>query len=178
VAGAPIVPDAPVVPGALAVEDVVLLVLHEEIGPRATVTTLLHPLGGAVLVDLALLGRIGTAGPAIVALGHGPLPDPLLRSAHDITHVTPPSSPDGVTSRICPADTGDEAAAWWSARLRAQPVRCRPPGHATRTASSSPNTQVVGSVLPRELWARAPARVTSIAAHRLPGRRPIVGTQE
>ena len=89
VAGAPIVPDAPVVPDALVVEDVVLLVLHEEIGPRATVTTLLHALGGAVLVDLALLGRIGTAGPAIVALGHGPLPDPLLRSAHDIVARRP-----------------------------------------------------------------------------------------
>lgn len=97
-AGALIVPDA------LVVEDVMLLVLHEEVGPRATATTLLHTLGGAVLVDLALLGRIGTAGPAgdggadggspgrggaVVALGHGPLPDPLLRSAHDIVARRP-----------------------------------------------------------------------------------------
>lgn len=80
---------APIVPDALVVEDVMLLVLHEEVGPPATVTTLLQTLGGAVLVDLALLGRIGTAGPAIVALGHGSLPDPLLRSAHDIVARRP-----------------------------------------------------------------------------------------
>ena len=82
-------PGLRIVPGALVVEDVMVLVLHEEVGPPATAAALLHTLGGAVLVDLALHGRIGTAGPAIVALGHGPLSESLLRSAHDIVARRP-----------------------------------------------------------------------------------------
>lgn len=83
------VPGPLIVPGPLVVEDVMLLVLHQQVGPPATAATLLHTLGGAVLVDLALLGRVGTAGPAVVAVGHGPLPDALLRGAHDIVARRP-----------------------------------------------------------------------------------------
>ncbi|MGH3917021.1 MAG: GPP34 family phosphoprotein, partial [Pseudonocardiaceae bacterium] len=43
----------------LIVEDVMLL-LHDETGTPATAATLLHALGGAVLVELAPQGRIGT----------------------------------------------------------------------------------------------------------------------
>ena len=68
--------------GPLIVEDVVLLLLHDEVGPPATATTLLHTLGGAVLVDLALRGRAATDGPTVVALGDDPPTDPVLRSAH------------------------------------------------------------------------------------------------
>lgn len=77
------------VPDALVAEDVMLLVLHQEIGPAAPAATVLHALGGALLVDLALLDRVGTAGSAVVALGHGPLPDVLLRSAQDIVARRP-----------------------------------------------------------------------------------------
>jgi len=44
----------------------------------------------AVLVELALLGRVetdegssGLNGPKVIAVGDGPLPDPLLQSAYD-----------------------------------------------------------------------------------------------
>lgn len=56
------------------------LLLHDEIVPPSTAATLLHTLGGAVLVDLARQGRVTADGPAVVALGQGPA-DPLLRSA-------------------------------------------------------------------------------------------------
>ncbi len=67
--------------GPLIVEDVVLLLLHDEVGPPATATTLLHALGGAVLVDLAHRGLVATDGPTVVALGDDPPTDPVLRSA-------------------------------------------------------------------------------------------------
>lgn len=66
--------------GPLIVEDVVLLLLHDGVGPPATATTLLHALGGAVLVDLAHRGLVGADGPVVVALGDPPT-DPVLRSA-------------------------------------------------------------------------------------------------
>lgn len=69
--------------GPLIVEDVVLLLLHDGIGPPATAATLLHTLGGAVLVDLAHQDRVAVDGPTVVALGDGAPTDPLLRSAHE-----------------------------------------------------------------------------------------------
>ncbi len=69
-----------------------LLLLHEEVGSPAPATTLLHTLGAAVLADLALLGRVGMAGPAVVALGDRPPPDALLRSALDMVAAGPARS--------------------------------------------------------------------------------------
>jgi hypothetical protein len=73
----------------LIAEDVALLLLHDGPGAPVATTTLLHVLGGAVLVELGLRGRIGVDGavtgpgrPVAVATGAGPLPDPLLARAH------------------------------------------------------------------------------------------------
>lgn len=74
----------------LIVEDLLLLMLDDETGTPAGAGTLHYPLGGAVLVELALLGRVeaeagrgGLNGPKVSAVGAGPLPDPLLQSAYD-----------------------------------------------------------------------------------------------
>jgi len=73
----------------LIVEDLMLLMLDDRTGTPAGAGTLHYALGGAVLVELALLGRIdtdgtgGLSGPKVLAVGEGPLPDPLLQSAHD-----------------------------------------------------------------------------------------------
>ncbi len=73
----------------LIVEDLMLLMLDDKTGTPAGAGTLHYALGGAVLVELALLGRIETDGagalngPKVLAVGEGPLPDPLLQSAHD-----------------------------------------------------------------------------------------------
>lgn len=74
----------------LIVEDLLLLMLDDETGTPAGAGTLHYPLGGAVLVELALLGRVeiedghgGLNGPKVSASGEGPLPDPLLQSAYD-----------------------------------------------------------------------------------------------
>ena len=74
----------------LIVEDLLLLMLDDETGTPAGAGTLHYPLGGAVLVELALLGRVeieeghgGLNGPKVSATGEGPLADPLLQSAYD-----------------------------------------------------------------------------------------------
>jgi len=74
----------------LIVEDLLLLLLDDETGTPAGAGTLPYTLGGAVLAELALLGRVETQGktsalngPEIVAVGDGPLPDPLLQAAYD-----------------------------------------------------------------------------------------------
>ncbi|WP_156753300.1 GOLPH3/VPS74 family protein [Actinokineospora pegani] len=74
----------------LIVEDLMMLLLDDETGTPAAAGTLPYTLGGAVLVELALLGRVeadegktGLAGPKVRAVGDGPLPDPLLQAAHD-----------------------------------------------------------------------------------------------
>jgi hypothetical protein len=74
----------------LIVEDLLLLMLDDETGTPAGAGTLYYPLGGAVLVELALLGRIeaeegagGLNGPKVHAVGDGPLGDPLLQAAYD-----------------------------------------------------------------------------------------------
>jgi hypothetical protein len=80
----------------LIVEDVLLLLMDDTYGVPAGAGTLHQTLGGAVLVELALLGRIrpddGGAwykGTTIVATGDGPLPDPLLQDAYDTVAARP-----------------------------------------------------------------------------------------
>ncbi|MFC9504424.1 GPP34 family phosphoprotein [Streptomyces sp. NPDC057002] len=80
----------------LIVEDVLLLMLDDEYGIPAGAGTLHHTLGGAVLVELALLGRIEPedsrawfTGTKVLATGSGSLPDPLLRSAYDTIAARP-----------------------------------------------------------------------------------------
>ncbi|MCY1141211.1 GPP34 family phosphoprotein [Actinoplanes sp. Pm04-4] len=67
----------------LIVEDLMLLLLDDETGVPAAAGTLNYTLGGAVLVELALLGRVETDGNKVYAVGDGPLPDPLLQEAYD-----------------------------------------------------------------------------------------------
>jgi Golgi phosphoprotein 3 GPP34 len=80
----------------LIVEDVLLLMLDNTYGVPAGAGTLHQTLGGAVLVELALLGRIQPdtsggwlTGTQVVAAGDGPLPDPLLQSAYDTIAARP-----------------------------------------------------------------------------------------
>lgn len=85
----------------LIVEDVLLLMLDDKYGVPAGAGTLNQTLGGAVLVELGLRGRIAPdssgswwKGTPVVALGDDPLPDPLLQSAFDTVaerprHVSP-----------------------------------------------------------------------------------------
>ncbi|APU22483.1 GOLPH3/VPS74 family protein [Actinoalloteichus sp. GBA129-24] len=73
----------------LIIEDLMLLMLDDKTGVPAGAGTLYYTLGGAVLLELALLDRIeadeGPAlnGPKITTVGDGPLADPLLQSAYD-----------------------------------------------------------------------------------------------
>lgn len=74
----------------LIVEDLMLLLLHDERGTIAGAGTLHYALGGAMLVELALRGaieaeegRAGLNGPKVHAVADVPIEDPLLRSAHD-----------------------------------------------------------------------------------------------
>ncbi|WP_406692545.1 GPP34 family phosphoprotein [Saccharopolyspora sp. ID03-671] len=73
----------------LIVEDLMLLLLHDEHGTIAQAGTLHYTLGGAMLVELALRGAIETEeggaslnGPRVRAVESAVLEDPLLRSAH------------------------------------------------------------------------------------------------
>lgn len=74
----------------LIVEDLMLLLLHDEHGTIAGAGNLHHTLGGAMLVELALRGAIeageGRAnlnGPQVSAVPEVAIDDPLLRSAYD-----------------------------------------------------------------------------------------------
>ncbi|SNY24210.1 Golgi phosphoprotein 3 (GPP34) [Paractinoplanes atraurantiacus] len=60
-----------------------LLLLDDETGTPAAAGTLPYALGGAVLVELALMGRVETDGKKVHAAGEGPLGDPLLQDAYD-----------------------------------------------------------------------------------------------
>ncbi|MGC4904019.1 GOLPH3/VPS74 family protein, partial [Micromonospora echinospora] len=66
-----------------------LLLMDDDGVSIQTAGTLHDALGGAVLTELALLGRIQTDnsgvldGPRVTPAGEGPLPDPLLQSAYD-----------------------------------------------------------------------------------------------
>jgi hypothetical protein len=73
----------------LIVEDLMLLLLKDEDGSVALEVGLPSALGGAVLVELALLGRADQngdrtllGGRKVLAAGHGPLPDPLLEQGY------------------------------------------------------------------------------------------------
>lgn len=73
----------------LIVDDLMLLLMDDDGASVQGAGTLYYTLGGAVLTELALLGRIQTDdtgvmnGPRVTPSGEGPLPDPLLQSAHD-----------------------------------------------------------------------------------------------
>ncbi|QFU89387.1 GPP34 family phosphoprotein [Amycolatopsis sp. YIM 10] len=73
----------------LIAEDLLLLMLDDKSGTPAGAGTLHYALGGAVLVELALRGRVetdgsgGLGGPKVLAAGEGPLGDPLLQEAYD-----------------------------------------------------------------------------------------------
>ncbi|GAA4510716.1 GOLPH3/VPS74 family protein [Brevibacterium yomogidense] len=84
-------PDGPL----LLVEDLALLLADDSTGTPAGASTLHCSLGAAVLVELALLGRVETrqkswlSGVVVHATGDGPLPDPLLQEAYDAIAAEP-----------------------------------------------------------------------------------------
>lgn len=73
----------------LIVDDLMLLLLDDDGASVQAAGTLYYTLGGAVLTELALRGRIRVDesgilnGPRVFPDGEGPLPDPLLQSAYD-----------------------------------------------------------------------------------------------
>lgn len=73
----------------LVVDDLMLLLLDDDGASIQGAGTLYYTLGGAVLTELALLGRVETDdtgvlnGPRVTPAGTGPLPDPLLQQAYD-----------------------------------------------------------------------------------------------
>lgn len=73
----------------LIVDDLMLLLMDDDGGTIQTAGTLYYTLGGAVLTELALIGRVQVDdtgilnGPRVTPSGEGPLPDPLLQSAYD-----------------------------------------------------------------------------------------------
>ncbi|MCZ7424203.1 GPP34 family phosphoprotein [Micromonospora sp. WMMA1949] len=79
----------------LIVDDLMLLLMDDDGVSIQTAGTLHDALGGAVLTELALLGRIQTDnsgvldGPRVTPSGEGPLPDPLLQSAYDTVAEKP-----------------------------------------------------------------------------------------
>lgn len=79
----------------LLVEDLLLLLMDDETGTPAGAGTLPYALGGAVLVELALLGRVDTTatgrfgGEKVVAVEGEPLDDPLLRQAYEKVAAKP-----------------------------------------------------------------------------------------
>ena len=81
--------------GLLIVEDLALLLADDASGTPAGAATLHYSLGGALLVELALLGRVETekgswlTGALVHATGDEPLPDPLLQEAFDVIAVKP-----------------------------------------------------------------------------------------
>jgi len=79
----------------LIVEELMLLLLDDDGASIAGAGTLHYTLSGAVLVELALLGRVdidetsGGAlsrlnGPIVRPVGEEPIPDPVLRAAFDV----------------------------------------------------------------------------------------------
>lgn len=90
--------DAPL----LLVEDLALLLADDTTGTPAGAGTLHYSLSAALLVELALLGRIEArekswlTGAVVHATGDGPLPDPILQDAYD----TITRKPQAVTSLV------------------------------------------------------------------------------
>lgn len=74
----------------LVVDDLMLLLMDDDGASVQGAGTLHYTLGGALLVELALLGRVTTDdtgvlnGPRVTAVGDEPLPDPLLQEAFDL----------------------------------------------------------------------------------------------
>lgn len=73
----------------LIVDDLMLLLMDDDGASVRGAGTLYPTLGGAVLTELALLGRVevddsGLNDPRVLPSGDGPLPDPLLQWAHDV----------------------------------------------------------------------------------------------
>lgn len=74
----------------LIVDDLMLLLLDDDGASIQAAGTLYYTLGGAVLTELALLGRLEVDdtgvlnGPRVTPSGDAPLPDPLLQAAYDI----------------------------------------------------------------------------------------------
>lgn len=79
----------------LVVDDLMLLLLDDDGASIQGAGTLYYTLGGAVLAELALLGRVqvegtgGLNGPRVLVAGTGSLPDPLLRQAHEVIAARP-----------------------------------------------------------------------------------------
>lgn len=74
----------------LIVEDLTLLMMDDKSGAIAGAGTLFYTLGGAVLVELGLGGHVrvdendrGLNGLKVHAVAGRPLPDPVLRAAHE-----------------------------------------------------------------------------------------------
>jgi hypothetical protein len=73
----------------LIVEDLMLLLMDDDGATIQAAGTLHYSLGGALLTELALLGRVETDdsgvlnGPQVMPAGQGPLPDPLLQFGYD-----------------------------------------------------------------------------------------------
>ncbi|PTU55562.1 GPP34 family phosphoprotein [Sphaerisporangium cinnabarinum] len=73
----------------LVVDDLFLLLLDDDGASIQAAGTLYYTLGGAVLTELALLGRVEVDdtgvlnGPRVTPAGDEPLPDPLLQAAFD-----------------------------------------------------------------------------------------------
>lgn len=73
----------------LIVDDLMLLLMDDDGASVQAAGTLYYTLGGAVLTELALLGRVDVDdsgilnGPRVTPSGEGPLPDPLLQWAYD-----------------------------------------------------------------------------------------------
>lgn len=84
-----VVPDTGQQSELLVVEELMLLLLDDDGASIQAAGTLFYTLGGAVLAELALLGRVevddsgSLNGPRVLPIGTGPLPDPLLQSAYD-----------------------------------------------------------------------------------------------
>lgn len=78
----------------LLVEDLMLLLLDDDGASIQAAGTLYYTLGGALLTELALLGRVraddspSLNGPRVTPSGEGPLPDPLLQRAYDTVSAT------------------------------------------------------------------------------------------
>lgn len=83
----------------LIAEDLMLLMMDDRSGAIAGAGTLMYALGGAVLAELALLGRVeteestsflgGLSGPTVHGVGSDPLPDPLLQQGWDTVAEKP-----------------------------------------------------------------------------------------
>ncbi|USQ80867.1 GOLPH3/VPS74 family protein [Ornithinimicrobium faecis] len=100
----------------LLVDDLMLLLMDDDGASVQGAGTLYYTLGGAVLTELALLGRVEVDdsgvlnGPRVTPVGREPLPDPLLQSAFDLVAKK--------TQRVQPLLIGIGADLWKVVRDR------------------------------------------------------------